>query len=177
MVYEVDMTHYWFIDICISQSPSSSCSLRFFSLNFQKRDMIFYFTRSVRKSSRFFPIRSVQGSDNSRWVGSKEPGIVSPRPRSSFSSFGDAWVTTRGLGSWLFYPPLLCVLERLAVAVAVAKVVGSPYIGQGTVSLCSRTPVVTSRERSAWSGGSVVVVMVGVGVSQGHIKHLGRTME
>ena len=119
MVYEFDMTHYWFIDICISQSPSSSCSLRFFfSLNFQKRDMIFYFTRrSFRKSSRFFPTRSVKGSDNSLWAGSKEPGIVSPRPRSSFSSFDDAWVMMRGLGSWLFYPPLLCVLERLAVAV------------------------------------------------------------
>jgi len=59
----------------------------------------------------------------------------------------------------------------------VAKVVGSPYIGQGTVPLRSRTPVVTSRERSVWSGESVVVVMVEVGVSQGHIKPLGRTME
>jgi len=59
----------------------------------------------------------------------------------------------------------------------VAKFVGGPDIGQSAVPLCSRTQVVTSRERSTWSGVSVVVVMVGVGVSQGHIKPLGRTME
>ena len=48
-----------------------------------------------------------------------------------------------------------------------AKLVGGPYIGQGAVPLCSRTPVVMSRERSTQSGVSVAVMMVGAGVSQG----------
>ena len=44
-----------------------------------------------------------------------EPGKTSPWPRSPFD---DAWVTTRGFGTWSVNA-LLCVLERLLAAAAV----------------------------------------------------------
>jgi len=96
----------------------------------------FYFTRrSSRKSFRFFPTTSVQGTDGSRRAGSKEPGIVSPWLRLSFSSSSDSpCVTTPGFGCWSRHLPTLSARQTPSSRKR-AEPISSPDPSQGTLSL------------------------------------------
>jgi len=82
----------------------------------------------------------------------------------------DAWTRILSVPS---ITALRARATRSSSSSKVAQVVGSPYAGQGAVPLCS-TPVMTSRERSTWSGSGGDG---GMGVTKGHIEPLGTTME
>ena len=84
------------MDICISQSSI----IESFKVRYNNNDIIYFTCKSVRKSFIFLPTTSVQGSDGSRWAGSKKPGIISSWPRSS-SFFG-------GVGFWISCQPTQC---------------------------------------------------------------------
>ena len=129
---------HWWTFVYPTHSPVAAC-FDFLLIESSKvwSDLLLY-KKKCQKIIYFFPTTSVKGRDCSQWAGLKE--LVLPWPRLPFSFsffFNGTWVATYGLSQILVVPSTTALHTWVTCSSSkVSKLIGRPWISQGTILLC-----------------------------------------